>query len=601
MTLTSALNNAVSGLQVNQRGLEIASHNIANATTEGYSRRTVVRAPNFTGDAGPAGVKIIDIQRAANQFLTQQVRTEVAGLGRSEVRDRYLGNTQDLFGTLSTDSSIGQRLATMAERMESLAVEPESSTAAASLVDAALVYVRDLNAISDEIQRLRVQADLEIENAVAALNEDLALVADLNEKIAGARITGDDAGDLMDQRDLALKRIGTEINIKTFERSNGETVILTGDSTILLDGKPTFLSYSSSAAGYVGATFGQIERPDGVSIQSSIRDGRIKGLLEVRDSVLPNLHRQMDALTQNTRDIVNAAHNRGMGLPAAATLSGSRTFADTATDQVTIGSDVRFAITDSSGLTVATFDLPAGTYTIDDLAAAIDAGLGADGSASIVGGALVVSAADPANGIGMVDLNNGADAAISFDDGSGPVAFSGFSNFFGLNDFFQTPGNVTGDNADNISGIVKVRSDLVSNPEFISRGRLADGAVAPVPGTDRAIAIGDGRIMAEVAATLSAPRAIPATGGLPPINKPLNEYAAEIVGLNSQLAAEEGERLKFEEALVGQFETRLTDTTGVNIDEELANILVLQTAFSASARLVTTADEMMQTLVQMKR
>lgn len=218
-----------------------------------------------------------------------------------------------------------------------------------------------------------------------------------------------------------------------------------------------------------------------------------------------------------------------------------------------------------------------------------------------MGGRLVVSAASPNNGVGMVDLNGGADMSLSFDDGSGAAAFEGLSGFFGLNDFFQTPGVIAGQNPDGISGSIEIRSDILTNPERISRGRISTDVTPPVIGTDRAIAIGDGTMIAEMAAAFAEPISISAVGGLPPITKPLHEFAGEIIGLNSQLASAEKERLSFEEALIDQFQTRLRDVTGVNMDEELANILVLQNAFNASARVVTTIDEMMEILTQLKR
>lgn len=602
MSLTSALNSAVSGLQVSQKGLEIASHNIGNANTEGYSRRVISTATADSGGFGAAGVKVGEIQRATSRFISEQVVTQSAALGKAEVRDRFLTNTQDLFGSLSSNSSIGQRLADAMTRMETLALEPESATAASALIDDAVGLARDLNGISDEVTRLRGEADLEIDAAVDQLNTDLLLVAELNEQIAAAnQNVSQDSGDFADQRDQALKRIGEMINIKTFTRPTGEVVVFTGDSRMLVDGHARTLNYAPSSDHTVGAAFQDITLADGTSVQADIRDGKIKGLLEVRDRILPNLHSQIDAFAANVRDVANAVHNRGTGLPASPSLTGSRVFADPATDAVTLGDAVRFVVADANGLTVATFELAAGTYTIDDLAAQLDAGLGADGAAEVSNGALIVSAADAANGVGVVDLSGGGDMAISFDDGSSVAAFAGFSNFFGLNDFFQTNGLAAGDAAAGASTEIRVRNDLITNPERISRGRLSADATAPVAGTDHAIAIGDGTMMLEMAQAFSDPRAIAAVGGLPPINKPLFEYAGEILGLNAQLKSEAAERLAFEAALVEQFEGRLIDVAGVNIDEELANILVLQNAFNASARVVTIADEMMEILINMKR
>lgn len=604
MTLNTALSAAVSGLGVNQVGLEIASHNIANVNTEGYSRRIGSQEAADDLGVGSRGVIVSGIKRVADSFLSEQVREQSAPFGRSEVRDRYFTDTQDLFGTIASNNSIGQRLTDMTTRMEALAVDPESPTAASALLDDAAAFARDLNTISDEIVELRRKADLEVDKMVDDINTDLVLVAELNAKIMNGRAAPGpavDIGDMEDQRDQALLRIGEKLNIKTFERSTGEIVVFTGDARMLVDGDAVELAYDPTSTALLGTTFSDITLADGTSIQGDIRDGALKGLLEVRDDVLPNLHLQMDALAENARDIANAVHNRGVGLPAADSLTGSRSFADTSTDTVTTGSDTRFVVMGAGGGTVAVFDLPAGTFTIDDLAAAIDVGLDVNGTAAVVGGVLTISTTDPNNGVGLVDLNGGDDMAISFDDGSGAQAFEGFSAFFGLNDFFQTPGVVLGGDPQGISGGIGLRSDILTNPERMSRGRLSTDVTPPVPGTDVAVAIGDGSIMAELGAAFSRERSIGAVGGLPPINKPLHEYAGEILGHNAQLASDEKERLAFQEALVEQFTTRLTDVSGVNMDEELANILVLQNAFAASARVVTTVDEMMEIITNLKR
>ena len=382
MSLNSAINAAVSGLQLNQRGMEIASHNISNVNTDGYSRRIVHQEAASNPAGTTRGVLVADIERVADRFLSEQVRTQTASFGKAELRERYFVDTQDLFGNIASNNSIAQSLADMTSRMEALAVDPESPTAAAALLDDAGAFVRDLNSISDEIVSLRRKADLEIEKAVDDLTNDLQLVADLNDNIArGLADTSGvaDIGDLQDQRDQALLRISEKINIKTFSRSNGEIAVFTGDSRMLIDGAAIALEYQPSSSGTIDTVFGQIVTEHGASIEADIRDGALKGLLEMRDEVLPNLHRQMDALAENARDIANTAHNRGAGLPAANSLTGSRVFADSATDQVTTASDARFVVMGSNGLAIASFDLPADVYTIDDLAAAVDVGLGADG------------------------------------------------------------------------------------------------------------------------------------------------------------------------------------------------------------------------------
>jgi flagellar hook-associated protein 1 len=419
MSLSTALNAAVTGLAVNQRGLEIASHNIGNAHTDGYSRKVIQQEAISTSSFGSGGVQVANVQRVADEFLVNQVRTESATFGKAETRDRYFGNLQDMFGTISSNSSIGQQMADLSSRMESLAVEPESPTSALALIDTALTLTRDMNDMSKRIVDLRHDADVEISQVVDQVNIDLQRVVKLNQDIANASNLGIDAGDLRDSRDLALKRVGQAINIKTFERDTGEVVVVTGDAKILVDGDAATIDYEASSTGQIGTTF-QTLSIDGQSIQSDVRDGKLKGLLEVRDKVLPNLHSELDALAAKTRDVINLAHNRGMGFPAANSLSGTRQFADTATETVTLDVDVRVATTSNNGIIQGHFDLPAGAYTLDDMATALNDGFVAAGlpdgpiaTASIGISGLTITAANAAHGIGIADLNGGTDATIA--------------------------------------------------------------------------------------------------------------------------------------------------------------------------------------------
>lgn len=607
MSLSTALSAAVTGLNVNQRGLEIASHNIGNAHTEGYSRRIMHQETISTANFVSGGVTVGAVERAADEFLVDQVRTESASLGKAQTREQYFRNLQDMFGSISSNSSVGQQLADLSARMETLAVEPESPTSALSLIDTAITLARDMNDMSKRVLDLRHDADVEIDQVVDQVNLDLECVAKLNRDIQNAANTALDSGDLKDSRDQALKRIGEAINIRTFERDTGEVVVFTGDSRILVDIDPVTIEYTSSSTAQLGTPFDTISI-GGASIQADIRDGKLKGLLEVRDKVLPNLHSELDTLAVKTRDVVNQAHNRGMGLPASNSLAGIRTFTDTATETVTLDVDIRIATTSSNGLIQSHFDLPAGAYTLDAMTTALNDGFTAAGlpggpvaTATVTTSGLTITAANAAHGVGIADLNGGDDATVSYDDGSGAVDFAGFSNFFGLNDLFATDGLLEGGPAQNASSLIEVRSDVVANPALVSRGRLSTDPTVPVAGQTRGISIGDGSIASQMAAALSENQSFDAVGGLPPINKPLHEYAAEIIGLNSQLAADASEKAAFEEALIEQFETRQADFSGVSIDEELANILTLQNAFSASARVVTTVDEMLDVILGLKR
>src|SRR3546814_6628697 len=109
MSLHLTLGTALTGLRVNQKAIEIASQNVANASTEGYSRQIVHRQALSTGGIG-SGVGPAAITRTVDDFITREIRTQSATLGAETGRDTYLSRTQDLFGTQSGRAACRERV-----------------------------------------------------------------------------------------------------------------------------------------------------------------------------------------------------------------------------------------------------------------------------------------------------------------------------------------------------------------------------------------------------------------------------------------------------------------------------------------------------------
>ena len=176
----------------------------------------------------------------------------------------------------------------------------------------------------------------------------------------------DGVADLEDQRDEALRELSGLIDITYFKRENGEMVIQTTDGVMLLDRDPHKLSHSAVAqasptTSYAGGGIGGIF-VDGQDITNSIRDGEIKGLIEIRDVTLPSLQSQLDELAGVLKNQINIIHNQGTAYPnTPSSLTGTRDFIDVNTQRIKIeNGDVRFTIFDADGKQVATTNLGGG-------------------------------------------------------------------------------------------------------------------------------------------------------------------------------------------------------------------------------------------------
>ncbi|CAA6604531.1 putative Flagellar hook-associated protein [Rhodospirillaceae bacterium LM-1] len=405
MSLTLGLSTAISGLQVSQRSLDLISHNIANVNTEGYSRKSVFAESRVLAGRG-AGVQIAAIQRTVDDNLRKDLRTESGNWANAETLDAYYSRIQDLFGRPGDNTTFSHLVGTFGQSLESLATSPDMSSTQWETVSAANDLALSMNTMSKQLQTLRLNADKEITLAIQVVNERLADVQTLNDKIVREQAVGHEIGDLEDQRDQALAEISDYMDIQTFVRDDNTVVIFTGQGRTLLDSQTVSLSHTAAntiqswmtkAGGdiapiYVGAN----------DITKEIGSGRMKALIDMRDTIIPNLQAEMDEVSHQLKKEINQIHNAGSGFPnLTSTFSGTRFFVDSATQTMRYtDGDTVLTLYDSDGaqsarttintLMVAAGETMNGDWVIDDVATAMQTWIQANGA----GTATVAVAAD---------------------------------------------------------------------------------------------------------------------------------------------------------------------------------------------------------------
>ncbi len=587
MSLTLTLRTALSGLTHSQTAMQLTSNNVSNASTEGYTRKTVGSLTRVVGGTG-AGVITSDIIRKVDEVLLRDLRNQISDLGVFQVRDEFLTRTQDFFGTPSDSTSLTANLATLVERIESLSAFPEDITRVQQVIDIAQQMTAQINSMARDVQDLRAVADSEISVSANIVNNELQKISQLNQDIARNVAIDKPTAELEDQRDIALNKISEHIGIAYFQRDTGEVVVMTKSGTTLLDNSA--LPVSHNPAGGVDASFiypagFDAINVNGIDITTSAKGGRIAELVAMRDTAMPNMQAQLDALSTALRDQMNAIHNDGTSLPVRNSMTGTLSglaggdaFAATGT--------VRISVIDANGDAVALpLDLDlTGPATIGALVTAIDTGLGSFGSATLdASGRLVISAANGTHGIAISEATSDVTATSR-----------GFSHHFGLNDFF------VGDDSITLASNITVRADLLANPSLMSRGGMAAPPAVIVSGQN-VIASGDNSVVSRMAAMLSSDISIPAAGSLPPFTGTFTNYSAQILGANAVDAAEAEDGMLFREAVFQDLKFRVSSDSGVNVDEEMAILTQLQSAFSANARVFTVATEMIRILGEIGR
>jgi flagellar hook-associated protein 1 FlgK len=600
-SISVAMNTAVSGLSVNQAALATTSNNIANANTVGFTKKKL-NLESVLLDGQGAGVNVSSITRHVNDFLLRDVRSQNSFLGDASKRSEYYSSMQDMFGKPDANASVSARITTLANNLQALAVDPSSSNSQLSVVGAALTATRQINEMAQNIQDLRNQADNDLDSDIATVNTLLGNIADLNRQISRNVALNLPTGDMQDQRDEAIRNLSTYMDVSYFTRATGETVIFTGSGRTLVDKTATPIDYTpassiSAVSSYPSGGIAGI-MVGGVDVTTEFRSGEIKALVDMRDVDLPNMTTELNRLATVMRDQINAVHNDGVSFPPPNTLTGTRTFAAPATDTASLTGTVRLAVVNASGNAVgAPFDfnlndlttVVGGAPTINQIRDAINGVYSA--ATPPIAGLAGATASINADGALVIDANT-AGQGIAINEGTSAEATTGFgfSHFFGLNDFF------VGSTVGGLSRNITVRSDIVANPQLLARGQLTEGALVS-GGT--AITVGDSAVVARMANKFNEALTFTAAGGLPDSSTTLSGYGAAILSDNATRSADADETRDFRQTVLTDVEHKATSESGVNMDEELANLILYQNAYGASARVITTLSEVMKTLTDM--
>lgn len=618
MSLSIALFNALSGLQVNQTALQVTSSNVANVNTPDYARKVHDQQSRLLGGIG-AGVETAQIVRRIDEFLRRDLMKETTVTANAQVRSDYLNRMQAMFGSLGNNNALGNSITDLSTALENVANSPEVAAHRFDAVNEAVEMAQYFNDMATQVQTLRTQADAEIAAGVATINDELEIIAELNAQIANNLVQGLPVGDLQDRRDVAVKTISQFMDLQEFTDATGQIRLFTKSGRSLVSGSTvnalsyTVTPYMTANETYPGTISG-ITFNGGADITTEIATGKLGALIAMRDVQLPAMTNQLDQLVAQMRDQVNRVHNRGANTPFGqgtaagdpAAMYGSRSIT-TPTDALTLGSDVTFAILDADGnAVIPAMTLAAGATTPDAILTAIDGYLGTApgyGTAAWNNSRMEIKLE---SGYRLAILDNGpaadmGDATITFDADGDTVTedYLGFSNFFGLNDLFETPalsgGGMAMENQLSdlgISNTVQVRQSIVDDPSYLSRGMLR--GTAP----NLTLGVGDNEIAQQLADAFGENFAYASVASGPSsVSTTFSGYAGVILSFNASQTAAADSTLDYQTFFFQDLQAKYQSEAGVNLDEELANMTIFQNAYNASARLVQAVDEMFDTLL----
>jgi flagellar hook-associated protein 1 FlgK len=586
VSLDVALRIAISSLMTTQVQMSVASANIANADTTGYTEKTANQAASVTNGVG-TGATITGITSNVDKLLLKSLMQATSVLGSSDTSNSYLNQLQALYGTsggtTSSGTSLANTIASLESAISSLSGTPGSASLQANVVSALDSLATQLRDTSTGIQKLRSNADQDIASSVSDVNQQLKTIASLNAQIKQAAASNQPTGDLEDQRNTALQDVASKMNVGYFISSSGDMQVYTASGQALVDSSVHQISYTP-ASSVTASTAYSATPPSGFSgitvngadITSQITSGNIGSLISLRDSVLPAAQSQLDQLATPLAGSLNKVNNTGTALPPPSTLTG--TAAVTASTPLNATGTVRIAVTDQKGNLVSYQDLNLSSYTtVGALQNAINSG-GSGLTASIdSSGHFVISASSSSTSTYGVSINEMS--------GSVGPSGAGLSDWLGLNDL------VTATGASNFA----VRSDILSNSGLLAVASL-DSSASLTTGS-QVLSSGSTTVLNNLDSALTGSTSFGAVGGLGSTTESFADYAASIVSNVASKASQASSDLKAKQTTQTTFSNAMSSQTGVNLDEETARLSTLQNQVSAASELIQMINTMFTDLV----
>lgn len=345
MSLAVSLNNALSGLNINRQSLAVLSQNIANANTQGYSRKIITQDSLYLDGQG-VGVSIKDVSRKVDDYLIRSVRAQSAQVGQGDVVSDYFDRIQILVGKPGSRDSFDSDISNFFNSVQSLAQTPEDTSQRVNMMKSSETLARNISNLSNGLNDLRFQADQDMKAMVTAVNHDISEIDKLNKTVNSEMALGKPVGELLDKRDALIKDLAQYMDIQTYERSTGDMNIATTSGLALLDESVYVLTYTPAgsvdaftndsvlsgvyinrtdeAGNFIGAPKELVSSGTSGTVVSSIVSGKMRGLTDLRDIHIPAMLAQIDTLAANLRDAMNAIHNTGTGFPGATSYTGTR-------------------------------------------------------------------------------------------------------------------------------------------------------------------------------------------------------------------------------------------------------------------------------------
>jgi flagellar hook-associated protein 1 FlgK len=625
MGLSQALSTAMSGLRATQASLALVSSNVANAETPGYVKKTVNQVAGTTGEFG-SSVLINGVNRQLDQYLQTQLRTENSGASYADTRASYLANLQNVYGNPDDSGTIENAFNDFLTAIQGLSTSPDSQSARIGAVAAAQAMAQQLNSTTQGIQNLRANTETGINDSVITANNAMAQIAAINVQLQNNGQTDASTASLLDQRDQYIDQLSQLMDIRTVTNSLNQVTVFTNSGVQLVGTEASKLSFNpqgtvtpntlyninpaKSNVGTITINFPHGGSYDMVST-NSIRSGKIAAFLELRDKTLVQAQAQVDQFAASMASALSDKTTNGAAAPGSVAPQAGFDL-----DLTGLQSGNVIHVTYKDNTTGATHNLS--IVRVDDPSV-----LPLSNTSTL----------DPNDEVLGVNFSAGMGSVVSqLNAALGTTANLQFSNPSGstlrvLDDGAPNRSDVTA--ASVTTTISSLTSGNLQLPLFTDNGGLYTGAITAngsqqiglaarisintallgdpsrtiIYSTNPLTASGDTARSDFILTQLSSGtyRYSPQTGigttGAP-FTGTLTNFVKQFISQQGEAANAAKQLANGQDVVLNTLQNKMSATSGVNIDDEMAHLLALQNAYSANARVMSSIKQMYDTLIQ---
>ncbi|MBQ2601413.1 MAG: flagellar hook-associated protein FlgK [Treponema sp.] len=612
------------GIEIGKRSLmthslqiQTAGHNISNADTEGYTRQRVnVKAfdPLYRPDLERAetagqigqGTEAESVKRLRDELLDTRIVAQTNIESYWETREKYYTMLEQIYNE-PEEISVRGNMDKFWESWQELSIYPDQDAARQAVVSRADSLTNSIRQRNQSLTAIGNQINEDINGTVRQVNDYAKQIADLNHEIVRSKALGDDPNDLMDRRDLLVEKLGRLINV-TVERKDPDEFMVHTDGQIIVQG-----SIARQIEAVPDVEQGGYSKLRWVDTQydAHFSGGSLGALVELRDVDVRNEMQSLNTMTLNFVDLVNDVHRNAIGKnnvsgidfftthPFVENVNGnydrdgdgvedtSYVFRFTGTNALRpkeqIGLEGEIVLSGPQGnVTVPYY----ATDTVDELVARINNTEG-EVKAYLDRNSHLVLKATTANDPDNPDfvIRHVEDSGMFLTGYAGVLRESGEEGAYDFN---------RADAVDSLAGAQFGVSPMVNPSAYIQvNDRIhsdIQSVAAAFPNVQGTADAGDARAAVEIAAIRN-------TSVMIGRSRTFDDYFADSV-TNVGLKGEQAQNMLASQNAIMNDLTALRDSiSGVNVDEELADIIKFQHGYNAAAKFITVQDELLETLI----